>query len=711
METKNLDYSVKNIPLSNKTAYQKVLIGQTENFLRRVRWKVYHYLSNSEENGENGTNFGFPSPLTPPKNQILYNFENEMYEMIRSIEFEPVRTDFQRKLSADLRSMKNSEKVYVSADKTRNLYGITPEEYDKLLKENVTKNYKKTNAGLVDHVNNEGYNITEKLKISDRVQCIAKSEAFITIKDHKPNFPNTVSCRLLNPCKSEVGKISKRYLEKINSEVRNAIEVNQWRSNQAVIDWFNAIPNKKESRFLKFDIVSFYPTISRNVLLEAIEFAKTHYDSISDDMVETILNSRKAFLYFDGDPWIKKGSNEHFDVTEGSFDGAEVCELVGLYLLSKLTDLITDGSVGLYRDDGLAVVHKYSGPQMDRLRKKIIDVFKQYGFKITISIDLKSTDFLDILLDLQNEKFYPYKKPNDIPVYIHSGSNHPGNILKQLPKMTGRRLSKLSSDVDEFNKVSNEYQQILTKSGFTEKISYSPAAPRQGRRQRSRKVIWYNPPFDLSVKTNIGKTFLEIIDKNFPRHHRLHKILNRHTVKISYSCMPNMASHIASHNRKTLQNHRKDEGQQLRTCNCNTPESCPLDGSCLEKAIVYQADVTTETDEVQSYIGLTESTFKARWQDHKTSFEYDRYKSKSKLSAHIWMLKNDGKNYDIKWSIIRRSTPYRTGSKRCNLCNWEKYHILNCDRNRFINKRDELLNKCRHRDKFLLKNFKDRGGR
>ena len=96
------------------------------------------------------------------------------------------------------------------------MYGVTPQEYDKLLKENVTKTYKKTNAGLVNQVNSEASKITEKLKIEDRVQCIAKNEAFITIKDHKPNFPNAVACRLLNPCKSEVGKISKSYLEKVD---------------------------------------------------------------------------------------------------------------------------------------------------------------------------------------------------------------------------------------------------------------------------------------------------------------------------------------------------------------------------------------------------------------------------------------------------------------------------------------------------------------
>ena len=86
MEAKRLRYSTKNIPL-------KELIGKTEHFLRRIRWKIYHFLKNNKDGNET-KNFGFQTLNTPPKNQILYNFENGLYEMIRKIEFEPVRTEF-----------------------------------------------------------------------------------------------------------------------------------------------------------------------------------------------------------------------------------------------------------------------------------------------------------------------------------------------------------------------------------------------------------------------------------------------------------------------------------------------------------------------------------------------------------------------------------------------------------------------------------------
>ena len=422
-------------------------------------------------------------------------------------------------------------------------------------------------------------------------------------------------------------------------------------------------------------------------------------------MVQTILNSRKSFLYFEGNPWVKKDTTEHFDVTEGSFDGAEVCEIVGLFLLKQLNELIANGSVGLYRDDGLAAVHGYSGPEMDRLRKQIIDLFKLHGFQITIDINLKCTDFLDLQLDLENNKYHPYKKPNDTPLYVNRGSNHPGNILKQLPKMTAQRLSSLSCNKEEFDKCSLEYQEVLKKSGFNEKLDYTPPV-RRNRRQR-RNIIWYNPPFDLQVKTNIGKTFLRIIDKHFPTHHRLHPIINRNNVKISYCCMPNMASHIKAHNRKVLQENNPPAEAPERTCNCRDADNCPLDGNCLQNAVVYQSDVTPDPGEPQYYVGVTEPMFKYRWNDHNSSFRNEQYKNKSKLSALVWKLKEEGKNYNLKWSILKKSSPYRAGSKRCNLCLWEKYFIINGD-NKMINKKDELLGKCRHREKFLLKNYKNR---
>ena len=90
----------------------------------------------------------------------------------------------------------------------------------------------------------------------------------------------------------------------------------------------------------------------------------------------------------------------------GSFDGAEVCELVGLYLLDKLSKLLGKDNVGLYRDDGLAAVRSTSGPVLEKMRKNIITVFKNKGLGITIDTNLIETDFLDVTFNLATGKFF-----------------------------------------------------------------------------------------------------------------------------------------------------------------------------------------------------------------------------------------------------------------------------------------------------------------
>ena len=129
-------------------------------------------------------------------------------------------------------------------------------------------------------------------------------------------------------------------------------------------------------------------------------------------------------MFRDGNAWVKKGGNALFDVTMGTYDGAEVCELVGLYLLSELAPLVSTKNVGLYRDDGLAVIHR-AGPIMDRIRKDIIALFKSERLSITIDTNLIKANYLDVSFNLEMEKYFPYRKPSNSPLYIHSESNHP----------------------------------------------------------------------------------------------------------------------------------------------------------------------------------------------------------------------------------------------------------------------------------------------
>ena len=99
-------------------------------------------------------------------------------------------------------------------------------------------------------------------------------------------------------------------------------------------------------------------------------------------------------------------------------------------------------------------------------------------------------------------------------------------------------------------KNSQVYNDALKSSGYKEKIRYDKNQNQRSQRNRSRNTIWFNPPFSQNVQTNVAKSFLQLVDKHFPRSHKLHKIFNRNNLKVSHSCTTNMANIINSHNKK-----------------------------------------------------------------------------------------------------------------------------------------------------------------
>ena len=97
-------------------------------------------------------------------------------------------------------------------------------------------------------------------------------------KDHKKGFPNNSPFRLINPSKSDIGRISKKILDKINQRVIQETKVNKWKNAITVITWFKSLPDKSFLSFGNFDIESFYPFISLNLFQQAIEFVREKVD-------------------------------------------------------------------------------------------------------------------------------------------------------------------------------------------------------------------------------------------------------------------------------------------------------------------------------------------------------------------------------------------------------------------------------------------------
>ena len=134
-------------------------------------------------------------------------------------------------------------------------------------------------------------------------------------------------------------------------------------------------------------------------------------------------------------------------------------------------------------------------------------------------------------------------------------SNHRPNTVWQMPLSVSARISNISSNQSIFNGSIPMYKETLTITGFNDDIFYNPVLESNNSERKNttkRKVIWFDPPYSMNVQTNIGKRFLKLVKKHFPRNNSFHKIFNKNAIKISYSCVRNIGSIIALHNKSIL---------------------------------------------------------------------------------------------------------------------------------------------------------------
>ena len=195
----------------------------------------------------------------------------------------------------------------------------------------ITSKYKKTDKHTTTNINKEGIKHAKEASIIDRIEINGTSNSFITLKDHKENFLNQLTIRLLNHVKNEIGRINNHILQNINTILSKKIKVNECKKTEGVIKWFENIPNKHLYRLLMFDIKDFYPSTKEKLLRETIKFAK-RYIPITSKGIDAIFHARKSLLYYNNEPWVNKGES-NFDVTMGAYSGEEICELIGIFML------------------------------------------------------------------------------------------------------------------------------------------------------------------------------------------------------------------------------------------------------------------------------------------------------------------------------------------------------------------------------------------
>ena len=256
--------------------------------------------------------------------------------------------------------------------------------------------------------------------------------------------------------------------------------------------------------------------------------------------------------------------------------------------------------------------------------------------------------------------------------------------------MINRRLSSLSCNINIYNDRVEPYNTALRSSGFNDLKGYmNPEHIRstKKKRRRTRKIIFFNPPFCNSVRTKIGKQFFNLVNMHFSRGSKLAKIFNKNTIKLSYSCLPNMKNIINSHNRKILQKKKPLE----KLCNCRDRFKCPFNGECLHKGI-YKTTIFCKNG-YKEYIGSTGVTFKSRYNQHKPSFN----SSSNQTTLSKFYKRNKNEISDIKWTILHKikgNVPER--SDKCSICNLERMAIAEMDREKSLNVRNELASVCPH---------------
>lgn len=134
---------------------------------------------------------------------------------------------------------------------------------------------------------------------------------------------------------------------------------------------------KKKERlsFTLFDKESFFPSISNNLFIKPIQFAK-EITEITDEDRSLITQAEKTLLLNGGIPWVKRDEVKDFDVPISCFDGAEECELFGSYILQQLSQFFERHSVGLYGDDDPAILKGLLGPETKIVKKIVTEAFK-----------------------------------------------------------------------------------------------------------------------------------------------------------------------------------------------------------------------------------------------------------------------------------------------------------------------------------------------
>ena len=144
-----------------------------------------------------------------------------------------------------------------------------------------------------------------------------------------------------------------------------------------------------------------------------------------------------------------------------------------------------------------------------------------------------------------------------------------------------------------------------------------------------------------------------------------------------------------------------------RTCNCTRKHQCSLNEKYLTNDVLYKASITPKKEDSKTkiYYGVSETAFKRRYRNHKKIFNNIKYQTDTELSNEYWNIIATNKTFNISWRILGTHKSYKQSSKSCLLCFNEYLAIALHKDDNMLNKRPEVISKCRHGNKYILVNY------
>ena len=167
--------------------------------------------------------------------------------------------------------IRRNKDLVIESDKTYNYYRVSKEEYRKLLLDEVSKDYKKTEGSKITNINQEASQIAGKMDLDDRIMKIKSRDAFCSLKDHKDNFRSSPSIRLINPSCQDIGQASRIVLKNAVLHIRRKLSINLWENTYQMLEWLTVQQRRNvDLCFIQMDVVGMYPNIKRKLLCQPL---------------------------------------------------------------------------------------------------------------------------------------------------------------------------------------------------------------------------------------------------------------------------------------------------------------------------------------------------------------------------------------------------------------------------------------------------------